>query len=66
MYSEELLKTLQDNNYNIDNETYFNNFNPINSPQIDYMEITDKENGEIRLHTRDNYDLKFKVYVKKR
>lgn len=66
MYSEELLNKLKENNFNINCEDYMKNFNPSASPQIDYVECVDKDNGMIRVHTNDNYDMTFKVYVKKR
>lgn len=65
MYSEEIKRLLEMRNYIIDSETYHSVFNPKNTPQINYAEYNAFEDN-LRVHTSDNYDFKFKVYKKEK
>lgn len=60
MYSYEIEKLLKLKNYLISNREYFEICNT--SPQIKRISCDD---DNFRIQTSDNYDLHFKVYLKK-
>ena len=60
MYSYEIENLLKLRNYLISNKEYFNICKT--SPQIKRISY---DNDDFRIQTSDNYDLHFKVYLKK-
>ena len=62
MYSYEIENLLKLRNYLISNKEYFNICKT--SPQIKRI-VYNPDDNDFRIQTKDNYDLHFKVYLKK-
>ena len=63
MYSVEIQKVLEENNYNIDSETYIDICQ--NSPQIYHVKY-DAFQDNFLIETSDGYQFYFKVYPKQK
>lgn len=61
MYSYEITKTLESQNYNIDSETYMDICNT--SPQISRVKY-DPYDNKYEIWTNDNFYWKFNIYRK--
>jgi len=61
MYSYEIVKTLESQNYNIDSETYMDICNT--SPQISRVKY-DPYDNKYEIWTNDNFYWKFNIYRK--
>ena len=63
MYSVEIQKILEENNYNIDSETYIDICQ--NSPQICHVKYDDFQDNFL-IETSDGYQFYFKVFPKQK
>ena len=63
MYSYEIQRILEENNYNIDSEIYINICQ--NSPQIYHVKY-DAFQDNFLIETRDGYQFYFKVFPKQK
>jgi hypothetical protein len=63
MYSVEIQKVLEENNYNIDSETYIDICQ--NSPQICHVKY-DAFQDNFLIETRDGYQFYLKVFPKQK
>lgn len=63
MYSHEIQRILEENNYNIDSETYIDICQ--NSPQICHVKY-DTFQDNFLIETSDGYQFYFKVYPKQK